>query len=537
MRRAGKTFAIGGGVVVLALGGFGVYKYTQSTPVYDASSPASTPPGDSEAQKLAETFLTNWTSGSGEYQKAADATDSPAAARTGLRGYSQGLGLTSVTFSNVVAASAPDAAQNAKHVSFTVTAKVRGGNWSYKGGLDVLKSSNGGKAVHWAGSVLNPKLAAGESLRVGALPADMSQIQILGDDGHELTADQYPSLKDILTAIGKSGSDGTAATGVAVVDKAGKPVSALKVFTAAQRQSIPTTIDPDLEAAAEDAVKQQPESAVVALDYQTGQIKAVAYHGSAGNTAFLGSAAPGSTMKMVTAAAVIDKLGLTPSSAATCTPTIMAGGATFHNENNETDPGADLEHAFAISCNTAFIRVGYKMQPGDLADEAKNVFGIGTDWSIGGGVFVQDGSVPATPPDDATQAADLIGQGKVTMNSLSIASIAATIADAHYHQPIILPGQKQVPAARPISPSTAADVQQLMAAAASPGGTAVDPMAGINGGAKTGTSEVGQDASSTNGWFAAFNRDNHLAVGALVVGGNTGAGTAGPVARAMLLAH
>ena len=251
----------------------------------------------------------------------------------------------------------------------------------------------------------------------------------------------------------------------------------------------------------------------------------------------MGSAAPGSTMKMITAAAVIDKLGLTPSSPAPCTKTITAGGTAFHNEDDETDPGADLERAFAMSCNTAFIHVGYQMHPGDLGDEAKNVFGIGTDWSIGGGVFVQDGSVPAVPPDNATQAADLIGQGKDLMNPLAIASIAATIADSHYHQPIILPKQAQPPAARPISPTTAADVRTLMQAAASPGGTAAARMAGINGGAKTGTSEVGQNADSTNGWFAAYNRDNHIAVGALVIGGTTGADTAGYIARDVLLGH
>jgi cell division protein FtsI/penicillin-binding protein 2 len=86
-----------------------------------------------------------------------------------------------------------------------------------------------------------------------------------------------------------------------------------------------------------------------------------------------------------------------------------------------------------------------------------------------------------------------------------------------------------------MSPKTAADVRQLMRAAASSGGTASARMAGINGGAKTGTSEVGQNASSTNGWFAAYNSDNGIAVGALVVGGTSGANSAGYLARALLL--
>jgi cell division protein FtsI/penicillin-binding protein 2 len=361
---------------------------------------------------------------------------------------------------------------------------------------------------------------------------------VLADDGRTaLTPAAYPSLRDIIITIGKSGvgEGGTPATGVSVVDGKGAFVSAAKTFTQGRPGSITTTIDPSLQAVAERAVKGKPKSSVVALDYTTGRIKAVAYNGPGGNTAFTGAAAPGSTMKMITAAAVIDKLGMTPSSPAACTKTISAGGVSFHNEDGETDAAADLKRAFAMSCNTAFIHVGYQMQPGDLADEAENVFGIGTDWSVGGGVFVQDGSVPAVPPNNATQAADLIGQGRVMMNPLGIASVAATIADSRYRQPIIVPGQTQKPAARPMSAATAADVRELMRAAAAPGGTAAARMAGINGGAKTGTSEVGQNAETTNGWFAAYDQDRHIAVGALVVGGKTGADSAGYIARDLLL--
>jgi cell division protein FtsI/penicillin-binding protein 2 len=121
------------------------------------------------------------------------------------------------------------------------------------------------------------------------------------------------------------------------------------------------------------------------------------------------------------------------------------------------------------------------------------------------------------------------------MNPLAMASVAATIADSGYHQPVILPGQAQTPAARPISPATASEVRQLMRAAAGPGGTAAARMAGIDGGAKTGTSEVGPNAETTNGWFAAYNQANHLAVGALVIGGKTGADSAGYLARDVLL--
>jgi hypothetical protein len=542
VNRAAKIAVTGVSVAVLALGSVGVYEVVhrrQSGPArYDASSPASTPPSAADARKAALAFLQGWSAGSARYQQAADGTDAPAAAEAALRGYRDGLGLTSVALTGTAVSGPTGNTSNGTHVAFTVTARVHGGTWTYPGGLDVLRSSNGAEAVHWANTVLYPKLRQDQLLRAGTVPSSTPAARVLADDGRTvLTSAAYPSLRDIVTTIGKSGAGagGTPATGVSVVDGKGAVVATVKTFSRGRPGTFTTTIDPKLQAVAEQAVKGRPKSSVVALDYTTGRIRAVAYNGPSGNTAFMGSAAPGSTMKMITAAAVIDKLGLTPSSPAPCAKTITAGGTAFHNEAGESDPKADLTRAFAISCNTAFIHLGYRMHPGDLADEARNVFGIGTDWSIGGGVFVQDGSVPAVPPNNATQAADLIGQGRDLMNPLALASVAATIADSGYHQPVIVPGQAQPPAARPISPATAADVRTLMRAAASPGGTAAARMAGIDGGAKTGTSEVGQNAETTNGWFAAYDRTSHLAVGALVIGGKTGADSAGYLARAVLL--
>lgn len=541
MNRAGKIGITCLSVGALALGSAVVYKVVckqNGSALYDASSPAETPPSGRDAQKAALAFLQSWAAGPAGYSEAADSTDAPAAASAALQRYHDGLGLSSVTLTRAEVTGPTANSSNGAHVTFTVTAHVRGGIWSYTDALDVLRSSNGAEAVHWATTVLYPKLQPGQSLHAGSFPSSATAASVLADDGRTaLTSADYPSLRDIITTIGKSGAGagGTPATGVSITDGKGVFESGVKTFTRGKPGTVTTTIDPKLQAVAESAVKGKPKSSVVAVDYTTGRIKAVAYNGSSGNTSFMGSAAPGSTMKMITAAAIIDKLGMTPSSPAACTKTINAGGTSFHNESGESDPSADLERAFAISCNTAFIHAGYQMKAGDLGDEAKNVFGIGTDWSVGAGVFVQDGSVPDVPSDNATQAADLIGQGKVLMNPLAIASVAATIADSHYHQPIIVPGQAQKPAARPLSAATAADVRQLMRAAAGPAGTAAARMAGINGGAKTGTSEVGQNAESTNGWFAAYNQDNHIAVGALVIGGKTGADSAGYIAHDVLV--
>jgi cell division protein FtsI/penicillin-binding protein 2 len=112
------------------------------------------------------------------------------------------------------------------------------------------------------------------------------------------------------------------------------------------------------------------------------------------------------------------------------------------------------------------------VQKGDataLHDEAVNVLGMGS-WSIGGGVATSD---PSIPPDvvGGDQAAQFIGQGKVTATPLFMASVAATVSNAGFEQPVILPEQHQDEASRPISARTAGYLQAMMRGVAT-GGTA-----------------------------------------------------------------
>ncbi|NYI77825.1 penicillin-binding transpeptidase domain-containing protein [Nocardioides panzhihuensis] len=149
-------------------------------------------------------------------------------------------------------------------------------------------------------------------------------------------------------------------------------------------------------------------------------------------------------------------------------------------------------------------------------------------WSIGGGVGTRDPSIPPNV-EGGDQAAQFIGQGKVTATPLFIASIAATVANGGFEQPIIRKNQPQAKAPRPISARTAGHLRTMMAAAASHGSAAprVGDLPGV--GAKTGTAEEGDH---TNGWFTAY--DDRIAVAALVEGGSSGVDSAGHVVRDLL---
>ncbi|MFR9793235.1 penicillin-binding transpeptidase domain-containing protein [Streptomyces sp. MB22_4] len=547
MNRAVKIGIAGTTTALLVLGGIGTYNLlhgltggsagdrTQDAG-FDPSTVSTTPPSGAEAVKLTRTFLGHW-SGQ-DLDGAAGDTDAPDAAAQALRQYKAGLRLTKVTFGDVLPAGPSSATPGATKVTFTVTARVAGGSWSYPSAVAVRKSTNGAAAVHWNNSVLYPGLGDGQSLTAGTLPQGASDAKVVAGDGRtDLSG--FDSLRDIAATIRQNGkaTGGRPGTGVAVVDGEGAGVRTLKTFKKGSAPVIRTTIDARLQTAAESAVKdphlQGMPAGTVALDWSNGHILAVAHTGADGDIAINGIKSPGSTMKIITSAALFDKAGLTPASPAPCTPSLMANSQLFHNDPGvRPNPKSNLAQAFAVSCNTSFIKDGfhYLVHDGDasaLHDEAVNVFGMGS-WSIGGGVATTDPSIP-TDAQGGDQAAQFIGQGRVTATPLFMASVAATVRNAGFRQPVILPGQRQESAARPISPRTAGYLQSMMRAAAT-GGTAAPRLAGLAGvGAKTGTAEEGDH---TNGWLTAYNA--HIAVAALVEGGTSGVDSAGYVVRRLL---
>ena len=544
MHKGAKIAVAAAVAAVLAGGGYAVFNVGSallggpSAPAtFNASDLSTTPPSSAAALKQATMFLQAWQAGPEHYADAGKASDSPLTTAAALQKYHDGLGLTGVSFSAITPSGA--SAQNgaAELVSFQVAAQIKGGSWSYKGSLAVVQSTNGQTAVRWAPTVLYPTLGAGQSLQAGAIPADASSIQVLDDKGKPLTASQFPSLADVLSQLRTKGagqSNGASGSGVAVLDSTGSAVASAKVFTPPTPTTLKTTLDGTLQAAAERAVKDShagQQAGVVAIDHHTGQIRAIAFTGST-DLAINGYSPPGSTMKIITAATLMDQAGLGPNSPASCPPTIQVYGQSFHNVDGEQAPGADMRGAFAMSCNTAFIGLldnawGKNNPPhlDSVSREAANVFGIGT-WHIG--VSTQDPAVPAAA-DRNHLAADAIGQGDVAVSPLIMASVGATVAHGGFLQPILVPGLPQQPAAQAMNQQTAQQLRAMMTYTAQ-NGTAAPRTSGMSGvGAKTGTAEV---QGGTNGWFVAY--DGNISVAAEVVGGTKGVDSAGYVVAGIL---
>ena len=325
--------------------------------------------------------------------------------------------------------------------------------------------------------------------------------------------------------------------GVVVTAKAGDRERTVYTTAVADGQPLRTTLDGDLQKAAEQALDGVgPASALVALRPSTGEILAAANGaGSDGyNTATFGQYAPGSTMKVVTALALM-RAGVQPKDLVACTREIVVDGKTFTNYDDYPASGIGdipLRSAVANSCNTAMISQREKLTGEDLA-EAAAALGLGVDHDLGFPAFF--GQVPE-PASATEQAASLIGQGKVLASPMAMAAVAGSVAEGRAVVPRLLP-DLPAPAADPAAPLTPeeADALRDMMRAVVTEGTArfLADLPGDAVGAKTGTAEFGTDTPpDTHAWMIATQGD--LAVAVFVEEGQSGSQTAGPILEEFL---
>lgn len=294
------------------------------------------------------------------------------------------------------------------------------------------------------------------------------------------------------------------------------------------------TMDIDLQQHAEEVLAGVgPASAIVAIDPRTGDVLAAASGpGSQGhNTATFGQYAPGSTMKVVSALALL-RNGVRPETAMQCPATTVVDGKTFKNYDDY--PAASigrvtLREAVAQSCNTAFVD-----QHDDLDDdaltEAAAALGLGVDHDLGFPAYF--GQVPA--PDGATEkAAALIGQGKVLASPMAMAAVAASVSSGRTVLPRLLAEHEveQVEPVQPLRPAEAGALRQLMRAVVTDGSGRFLQGFGGQLGAKTGTAEFGSPGPGgklpTHTWMVA--QDPTIAVAVFVERGESGSRTAGPL--------
>ncbi|WP_018548181.1 penicillin-binding transpeptidase domain-containing protein [Streptomyces sp. LaPpAH-108] len=532
--------AVVSGVCAAMLGGagYGMYNVASAlggTGVSSAPKVKTGPPDRDEVAETSKAFFAAWTRNQPE--RAATYTNFPEEAQQLLTAYGDDAHITGVRIT-------PGKADGTT-VPFKVSAQVSYGEKSepiaYSSELTVVRGVNSHRPlVDWEPSVVYPRLEKGDTLTIEE--AASPQVEAVDRDGKVLTREKYPSLGPILDELRRRYGDKTGGRGgVELVirhqDAADGDTAAdttLMTLVKGRTGKLRTTLSAGAQAAAESAVADYTNSSVVAVKPSTGEILAVANHRDDGfNAAFLGELAPGSTMKIVSAATLIDHGLTTANGPAPCPASAVWQSQTFNNlADMKPNEQATLSESFARSCNTAFVKFADDVQPDWLTKEAGQRFGIGrNDWKIGVPSF--DGRVPA--PGGPDTAAGLIGQGQVQMSPLNMASVTATALTGVFRQPVIVPlsldGRKPA-TAQGLPAATSQQLREMMNRTAR-SGTAAGVMARMSGviGAKTGSAEV-DSQSKSNSWFTGYRND--VAAAAVTEDGGHGIDASGPIVARVL---
>ncbi|MFJ1956417.1 penicillin-binding transpeptidase domain-containing protein [Streptomyces microflavus] len=540
--RSGAKVAVVGGVFVLVAGGIGYGAYSVlgsdgggdgSVASRNATPEVKTgPPSAEEIAQASKGFFDAWAAG--DAAGAALLTNNETGAEPVLASYGEDahIGKVNITPGPAVGTKVPYT------VKATVSYDGKSKPLSYASELTVVRGLTTGKAlVDWAPTVVHPQLTEGATLKTGE--SSTPTIEAVDRNGAVLTKEKYPSLGPILDTLReKYGESAGGSAGIETwIEPADEAQPDINLLTLAKGKPgrVQTTLDAGAQAAAERAVKKYAQASVVAVKPSTGAIRAVANNPATGfNAALQGKQAPGSTLKIMTAAMLLEKGLVTANGAAECPKEARYYTRTIHNLDKFSLPdGSTFTQSFARSCNTAFIKLIDDVDDDSaLAKEARDVFGIGLDWKTG--VVTTDGSVPEEVEGEA--AAQYIGQGTVQMNALNMASITATAMTGTFQQPVIVPksldNRQLAQASRSLSPSVTQQLKTMMRATAA-WGTGAKAMATVGGdkGAKTGSAEVdGQETS--NSWFTGFSND--LAAAAVVQTGGHGGDAAGPVVAEVL---
>jgi penicillin-binding protein A len=264
---------------------------------------------------------------------------------------------------------------------------------------------------------------------------------------------------------------------------------------------------------------------------------------------------PGSTFKVVTAAAALDSGKYNPSSVFPDQPTIdlPQTDETLTNFSKTACTGTgqiDLFTALEISCDTTFALIGLDI-PDELHSMAEK---LGFNDRIPFDVATEASSFPVVPDDQAPfRAFAGIGQGDVVATPLQMALVAATVAnDGKVPRPRLVeevidasgsivnaPPQETLGTA--MSETTANQLTDMMVAVVDSGTGVNAQIEGVDVAGKTGTAQSTAGAAP-HAWFICFAPadDPQLAVAVFVANGGsfgaeaTGGTVAAPMARRIL---
>ena len=265
---------------------------------------------------------------------------------------------------------------------------------------------------------------------------------------------------------------------------------------------------------------------------------------------------PGSTFKLITAAAALSSGKYTPDTQIDAPNSLKLpqSSAVLNNFGGETCAASQRESlldALTTSCNTAFAKLGLTLGDAALRDQARK---FGFDTTISGFPLRQAASIFPDKLDQPQTALSAIGQFDVRSTPLQMAMVTAAIANGGKEMkpyvvkqtlapdlsPLTTTSPQQI--AQPIDGNVAAELTTMMENVVNQGTGVNAQLAGVPVAGKTGTAQnaVGQAPHS---WFVAFApaNDPRIAVCVFVENsggdqGGQGGVTAAPIARSVMAA-
>ena len=272
---------------------------------------------------------------------------------------------------------------------------------------------------------------------------------------------------------------------------------------------------------------------------RNGEIRALA------GIAFSAPQPPGSTFKIVTTAAALERGLVKPSTEFPVETHAIIDGVELENANGEFC-GGSFRNSFAHSCNSVFAPLGLKIGAPELVEVAER-FG----WNAPATIL---GEVPSTLPPAAEidtpleLASTAIGQFETLATPLQMASVAQTIASRGVRHPPTLSPAREPTGTRVVARRIARTIGSLMVDVVAYGTGTAAAIPGVRVAGKTGTAELEDtrdpetgetlppDPTNTDAWFTAYApaQRPQIAVAVMLVRAGAGGATAAPAARVVL---
>jgi peptidoglycan glycosyltransferase len=280
------------------------------------------------------------------------------------------------------------------------------------------------------------------------------------------------------------------------------------------------------------------------------------------NNATAGLFTPGSTFKMVTAAAALDTGAFTPESIFHDPGYCIEYGKKVSNAGNPDQNGPEafgrvtLAQGFQHSINSVFCNVGKQIGAATILEYTKK-FGFystppletpANERAASGLYYNRKLEYPKHPETAVDPGRLAFGQEHLAVTPLQMLLVASTIANGgvvprpYLVQKIVGPDGSIVHYTRPdnlgraIKAQTASDLTQMMIAAVQAGTGAAAQIPGVQVAGKTGTAETGVLGVNTT-WFVCFAPADDPAVAVVVVlekQHGYGGSVAAPIAKLVL---